>query len=982
MPETTKSNTNSSFNTNSLLIFHQNIQHLASRKEALEIVLTQIKPNIVVLTEHNMKTLELERFNLDNFLLTSEYSRTSTTGGGVVILSGEGLKAKPLRLKSVESITEDKLFECCLAKYTVNNWHFVLIGIYRTPQLQNLEFLNRLDDLLNTLVSLKDENNFVIAGDFNLNILNTTPEVKQFKNIIKSHGFQFLVDFPTRVTPTSSTAIDNILTNIDKSKTRVTGVVTAVSDHDGQILELDIPTPKHYKGEYRYILSRDFSENNMNTFYSLLSRENWFPVYLANVENKFDVFNNIFQYNLDLVFPKKYVKKYFNKKDSSWISKDIIEEQKFIAELTKEAKRTNNNDLFNKCKELNKEYKHKLTEAKKSYYDDKINKSDNICKKTWEIINKETGKQSNKAQDFAVSIRHKNSIVSDPLEVANCFNDHFIDVIEDMIQAHPKVIQSNLTNPNLNLAPNSFRCQPVTENEISKIILSLKNKLSSGHDEVPLKLIKYVRLPLLKPLVHLINSSLVSGIFPDSLKMSKVVPIFKKGEKCEINNYRPISVLPSLSKIYERVMYNQLVEHLQNNQLFDDEQHGFRKGKSVKTALMEFSETIVDTIDKGDKAIGIFMDLSKAFDSISHETLLNKLKLLGLSKIALNWFGSYLSNRTQYVEVSTTTENKTIKYRSSMKVIKHGVPQGSILGPLLFLCYVQGIPSILNTINGVRNKLVLYADDSNLLVSSKNYDDLETACRNHLDCLQKFFIANNLFLNVNKTNFMIFSTKQNKNMPEVTISIGQNDIEQINHTTFLGIEVDCHLSWDNHVEKILTKICSGLYILKRMSFLCNLKTLKSIYFAHIHSHVAYGLSIFGGTSKTNLDKILILQKKAIRIMLNVKSLDSVKASFSKLGILTVYDQYILDCAMTVRDQLHTLDLRGSFHTYNTRSKKLIDIPSHSLNFYNKKPSHMGSKICNHISRSLKVNIEEKGFQNKLKEFLLKKSCYSIDEFFL
>ncbi|KAG8278220.1 hypothetical protein J6590_108668 [Homalodisca vitripennis] len=647
-------------------------------------------------------------------------------------------------------------------------------------------------------------------------------------------------------------------------------------------------------------------------------------------------------------------------------------EQKDIVELTKQAKRSGSEDFMKYCKLKTKDYKTKLVNAKKTFYDRQIRNSDNISKKTWQIINKEIGKSSNVLKGSINCIKNDNDvIISDPLSISNCFNNYFIDVIGDLIQNTAKEPQSaSHSGANVldqNLIQNPFRCNPVDEKELDRIISSLKNKSSSGHDEVPLKLIKYVGKSLLKPLVHLINSSLITGNFPEVLKVSRVIPIFKKGEKFKMNNYRPVSVLPSLSKIYERVMYSRLVDHLKNNDLFDRQQHGFRKGKSITSALLEFTETIIDSIDKGDKSIGVFMDLSKAFDSISHQVLLDKLKVMGLSNLSLNWFRSYLSDRSQYVEITSKQNTLVVKHKSSTLKIKHGVPQGSILGPLLFLCYIQGMPSILNNINGTKSNLILYADDSNLIVTAKTYENLEIACKEQLKTIQTYFQRNSLFLNGCKTNQMIFSTVQSKDILEIPISVKQTKIEKINSIKFLGLNVDNNLSWDGHIKYLASKISSGLYILRRMSLLCSTETLKSIYYAHVHSHLAYGLAIYGGTSKKNLDTILILQKKALRTILNLEERISVKEKFSTLEIPTIYDQYILECIMCVGSNLDKLDTRSNIHSYHTRHRNNLDLPQHKLSFYKKKATYMGIKFLNHLPTNIKSKIYEKGFRCFFKE---------------
>ncbi len=210
-------------------------------------------------------------------------------------------------------------------------------------------------------------------------------------------------------------------------------------------------------------------------------------------------------------------------------------------------------------------------------------------------------------------------------------------------------------------------------NEMKNIINSLKDKMSSGHDELPIKILKKVKGPLLKPLVHLVNSSFVSGLVPNKIKLAKVIPLHKKGDLKNISNYRPVSLLSSISKVYEKAMYARLVHFLDTCNLFDDAQHGFRKGRSIVTAAVDFVESIIESIDNNESVIGIYMDLSKAFDSACHETLLRKLESFGIKDTPLKWFRSYLNDRNQFVEITTNNQNVQTNINCSKRSIKWGV---------------------------------------------------------------------------------------------------------------------------------------------------------------------------------------------------------------------------------------------------------------------------------------------------------------------
>uniref|UniRef100_A0A1B6M194 Reverse transcriptase domain-containing protein n=1 Tax=Graphocephala atropunctata TaxID=36148 RepID=A0A1B6M194_9HEMI len=491
-------------------------------------------------------------------------------------------------------------------------------------------------------------------------------------------------------------------------------------------------------------------------------------------------------------------------------------------------------------------------------------------------------------------------------------------------------------------------------------------------------IIKDVVNSLMKPLAHLINSSFITGIFPDKLKVSKVKPLFKKGDAQKPCNYRPISILPSFSKIYERAMSLRLIQFLETNNLIDKEQYGFRTGRSVISANIDFIEAIIDAIDKGEKAAGVFMDLSKAFDSVSHPKLLNVLQSLGIRGRAFSWFQSYLSNRKQFVEVSYINKynNKTC-VPSSLKKLKYGVPQGSILGPLLFICYLKGVPDLIK-----RGNIFMYADDISFTMSSKNVDDIEEHSFIQLSSINQHLSDLNLLVNPDKTNYIYFSTPQNIECNKASIFLGEQCLEEVENTKVLGLEMDRNLNWNIHVNKICSKISSGLFALRRMSKICSKETLKTIYCSLIHSHISFGLILYGGTSLENLNRILHLQKQAIRIIFGLDWTDSAREYFPKLGVLTIYSQYIFELILHIKNNLSDFPTLGSYHNYQTRNNKKICYVVHRLKFLEKKPSYAGVSFYNSLPIRI-LNIKDTSmFKKELKFFFKSKPLYSLQEFFM
>ena len=305
-----------------------------------------------------------------------------------------------------------------------------------------------------------------------------------------------------------------------------------------------------------------------------------------------------------------------------------------------------------------------------------------------------------------------------------------------------------------------------------------------------MNLVKDIIDTVSEPMRHICNISISQGIFPEEMKTAKVVPLFKANDIKEYGNYRPVSILPQFSKILEKIINNRITKFIKVNDILAEEQYGFRDNCSTASALLDLVETISSSLDKGKHGIGAFIDLKKAFDTVNHEILLEKIKTYGIRGKALDLLQSYLSNRKQYVVYN----EKVSKYQT----IKCGVPQGSILGPTLFLLYINDIKNISNLL-----KFIIFADDTNIYYSNEDIKVVEKTMNEELIKLVSWFKANKLTLNVEKTNFIIFSKKRIRNRMSITIE--NKTIKEVNETKFLGVIVDKNLSWASHIDNVYKK---------------------------------------------------------------------------------------------------------------------------------------------------------------------------------
>ena len=389
--------------------------------------------------------------------------------------------------------------------------------------------------------------------------------------------------------------------------------------------------------------------------------------------------------------------------------------------------------------------------------------------------------------------------------------------------------------------------------------------------------IKSVKHLIAYPLVHIFNLSMSTGIFPDQLKLAKVVPVYKSGDSDSCNNYRPISVLPVFSKVFERIIHKRLYNFFTRYGLLHSSQYGFRNKFSSYMAVLEAYNKIVSLLDTGEHTAGIFLDLSKAFDTISHDILLSKLHHYGVRGNALEWFRNCLTNRKQFVTCNNC--------KSDVGTTQCGVPQGSVLGPLLFIIFINDIAFSSNSMS-----FFIYADDTNVIMSHHDLDQLIISIDNELSNLSLWFKANKLSLNVSKSIYMFFKNRHSNRIYDNThIFIDGTELTKVSHTKFLGVLIDESLTWEKHnsyVTNIVSKYSGILFCLKQ---LLPRSTLFSLYNTLVLPHLYYCNIIWVDSNNCNLNSILVKQKRIVRLCTNSSWLAHTPPLFSQLNTLTIYD---------------------------------------------------------------------------------------------
>ena len=359
-----------------------------------------------------------------------------------------------------------------------------------------------------------------------------------------------------------------------------------------------------------------------------------------------------------------------------------------------------------------------------------------------------------------------------------------------------------------------------------------------GYDEIPEVLVKRCSEYIAKPLTHIFNLSVKCGIFPAVMKIAKITPLFKKGDKQDIQNYRPIAVLSVFSKILEKIMYNRLLYYLKKFKILTDEQNRFRDNKSTTTACHTFIEQVQQALDNNLHAVGIFLDLTKAYDVLNHDILLYKLESYGVRGILNTWFKSYLSGRSQYVSLTQSDNNTKVIYKhsSSLSENLNGVPHGSILGPLLFLIYINDLPYCFQG-----TKFVLYADDTNILIVDKEEKMLQHKITSVMKHLEIWFSQNDLIVNTDKTCAMSFHPYQKHQPTKPLIRLKNNITGYKTEQKFLGLNVTETLTWQIHIQSLRTSLCKSYHVIKSLMNVASTRMIWNAYFAYDESRLRYGI---------------------------------------------------------------------------------------------------------------------------------------------
>lgn len=828
-------------------------------------------------------------------------------------------------------------------KIIINCKPYIIITVYHSPNSSHMEFINKFENIMES--SNFGNSTIIVVGDFNINVaLNNFYKDKLIQSVNRIGLYQVMNQF-TRITNNTSTIIDLLITN-KKDITFKVHLTPRITDHC--IISINLNATKNLTNDYKVI--RDYKNFNELNFQLDLIKYEWKCD--ANINLMSDNFVYQILQTLNKHAPCKVIKER-NLISKGWWNTEIKMQIQERDNLFKRATITKTANDWENYKKKRNEVVMTIRQKKSNYYMMKIDEAKDDSKEMWktlkELLN---GSKINGKNEIAFgdNIVDNEELIS--MEFNNFFINSITEIIEDLNKDYDNGNEDILEN--VTISSNYFeKFTTVTMCSLRKCIQNLPNKTSSTNG-ITTKILKSAFEIIGNRLLDVISTSLETGEVPKNWKVSTVVPIEKKPNTSNCNEYRPVNMLPSYEKVLELLVKDDLCNFIENNNILTNCQSGFRKNNSCETAIQSVLVQWKGVLNKKLYVGAIFLDFKRAFETINRPLLLEKLERMGFRGTVLKWFNSYLINRMQ-----------VCKYKNSVsepREVLHGVPQGSVLGPILFILYLNDIVTyIKNSI--ARVEIQMFADDTLIYVTGNDIDVIIETLNEALEHICKWLTKNNLTLNTEKSKVMLlsnqFSTINNSNRH---VEINQQKIQRVTEFKYLGVIIDQHLKFSSHANYVIKKVSKKVYFLCRISSFLSEWSKLLVYKTIIAPHFIYCPTILFMFNNSEFYSLQKIQNKALRSILNCNSYTSIRFMLEQVEILSVRQIIMLNVFIFLFKLLNNMlpthlleycSFINDIHDYNTRNNQNFYVERSNTNYGQNHLFNKGLRLYNDLPQEIK-----------------------------
>ena len=900
--------------------FNKGGSFLVNRLNEIENVISKHHPHILGISEanffknHDIEDVKIENYN---FISAKTLDNPDLNVSRVCVYLHKSIVAKvrtDLMNDTVSSIwieaglpNRQKILICNIYRewghLRQNNYHQS-----RDINAQMNRWASFVDQWENALEEGKE---VVVLGDVNINHIDWTKEdssashqTKRLRPLINhlferilSQGVVQLVSKPTRIAPHQPpSGLDHLYTNEPKKMSPVQVIPNGSSDHS---ILLATRYAKSIRYNARYISKRCYKHFNKDDFLAAVRSFSFWEIYKCEDANEAaSMLTNILNSVLDYMAPVKTIQ--IREKYSPWLSPTSKYKMAERDVAQKIASQTGLDTDWQHFRRLRNDVNNILRHEKKKWQRSKIEmlETENNSGQLWKNVKKWLNWSSSGAPR---QLFYDGKFINKPIELATCMNSFFIQKVakikDSLSQSHIDPV-AKLSQMMENHS-STFKFKPVHPDEVSKAISQLKNSGSAGLDYIDAFIIKTAKNEIVPAITHIINLSLQQSIFPAIYKTAKVIPLHKSGDQMTPKNYRPVALLPVLSKLLERMVFDQIVNHFESNSLFHPNHHGFRSHHSTTTALLQMYDTWVEALNRGEATGVVLLDLSAAFDMVSPLLLIKKLQLYGFEKSACKWIESYLSHRSQTVCVDGSC--------SPLLPIDFGLPQGSILGPLMYTIFTNDLPECIHDHRQVTpphprynvdcqecGSICCFADDSSFSFSSKTAADLCEHISEKFKKVSDYMASNELKLNSDKTHLLLLmsdESRQHKPNFIVQLNTGTEIIETTNSEKLLGGIIAQNLKFKEHIvnhnQSMLKSLNIRLNALKKIQNVASFKGRKMVANGIIMSKLVYLAPLWAGCEAYLKKSLQLIQNKAARIVTKCDNQTPIKRLLVQCGWLSV-----------------------------------------------------------------------------------------------